>query len=220
MVDYYTQSMRALQLAGKGERTQESYSRAVRQVAQFYDKPPGKISESELGEYFLHRQNVTGWSGSTVQVAQAGIRFFFKNVLRRDLHLFQYLRAKRSRPLPCILSRDEVFSVLRHVPTFHCYAFLSTVYACGLRLSEALSLAVSDVDGKRSMIHVHLGKGAKDRYVPIPKETLLLLRRYWCTHRNPRLLFPALGRGQKGASKASRTPFAKRVRSPTSRNVE
>jgi len=203
MTDYYTQSMRALQLAGKGERTQVSYSRAVRQLVQFYDKPPERISESELGEYFLHRQNVTGWSGSTLQIAQAGIRFFFQNVLRRDLHLFQYLKAKRSRPLPCILSREEVFDVLRHVPTFHSFAFLSTVYGCGLRLSEARSLAVSDVDGKRNMLHVHLGKGAKDRYVPVPQETLVLLRRYWCTHRNPRLLFPALGRGQKQAPTAT-----------------
>jgi len=47
------------------------------------------------------------------------------------------------------------------------------------------------------MMHVHRGKGAKDRYVPIPEETLLPLRRYWLTHRNPVLIFPALGRSCK-----------------------
>jgi integrase len=57
------------------------------------------------------------------------------------------------------------------------------------------------------MIHVHRGKGAKDRFVPLPEETLLLLRRYWKTHKNPVLIFPALGRGHKNAS-ASETPMA------------
>lgn len=203
-MDYYTQSMKALQLAGKGERTQVSYSRAVRQLAQFYDKPPAQISESELGEYFLHRKDVTGWSGATLRIAAAGIKFFFVHVLRRDWHLFQYLSPKRERTMPSILCRDEVFSILAHVSTFHNYTFLATVYACGLRLSEALALEVADVDGKRGMLHVHLGKGAKDRYIPIPAENLALLRRYWLTHRNPRLLFPALGRGQKKAPTASR----------------
>lgn len=203
-MDYYTQSMNALQLAGKGERTQTCYSRALRQLAQFYDKPPSLISESELQEYFLHRQNVTGWSGATLRIATAGIKFFFVHVLRRDWHLFHYLNPKRERTLPSILSRDEVCSLLSHVSTFHNYTFLATVYACGLRLSEARALEVSDVDGPRGMLHVHLGKGAKDRYLPIPQETLLLLRRYWRTHRNPRLLFPALGRGQKMAPTATR----------------
>lgn len=56
------------------------------------------------------------------------------------------------------------------------------------------------------MLHVHRGKGAKDRYVPIPEETLLLLRKYWKTHRNPVLIFPALGRGCKSGS-TSNTPM-------------
>lgn len=203
MADYYTQSMRALRLAGKGERTQKCYTRAVRQLAQFYGKEPSEISETELEDYFLHRQSVTGWSGATLRIAQAGIKFFFVNVLQRDWHLFRFLNAKRERRLPCILSRDEVFSILAHVPTFHNYAFFSTVYACGLRLSEALALEVTDIDSQRRMLHVHLGKGAKDRVVPLPADTLSLLRAHWRTHRNPRLLFPALGRGGTKAAGAT-----------------
>jgi integrase/recombinase XerD len=50
-------------------------------------------------------------------------------------------------------------------------------------------------------IHVHHGKGAKDRYVPLPHKTLQILREYWATHRNPRLIFPKLGRsGKEGPS--------------------
>ena len=65
MSDYYTQSLRALQLAGMSAGTQKCYTRAVRQLVRFYDKPPAEISEVELEEYFLHRQNVSGWSAAT-----------------------------------------------------------------------------------------------------------------------------------------------------------
>jgi len=206
MADYYTQSMRALQLAGMSERTQQCYTRAVRQLARFYDKDPAEISETELGDYFLHRRNVSGWSAATLRIAHAGVKFFFRNVLRRDWHLLDYLDARRERRLPCVLSREEVLRILAHVPTLHNFTFFSFVYACGLRLSEALAVQVSDVDSQRMMIHVHRGKGAKDRFVPLPRETLLLLRRYWATHRNPTFVFPALGRGLQDGPTAS-TPM-------------
>jgi len=93
------------------------------------------------------------------------------------------------------------------VTTFHNFAFLSIIYSCGLRLQEGLFLQIADIDARRKLIHVHRGKGAKDRYVPLPDATVKLLRRYWVTHRNPKLIFPALGRGhQLGPS--SKTPMA------------
>jgi integrase len=85
---------------------------------------------------------------------------------------------------------------------------MTTVYSCGLRLTEGLHLEVPDIDSQRMMMHVHRGKGAKDRYVPLPPATLVLLRQYWATHRHPRFLFPATGRSGQDASRAT-TPMAK-----------
>ena len=79
-----------------------------------------------------------------------------------------------------------------------------TVYSLGLRLEEALNLHVGDIDAERMMVHIHRGKGAKDRYLPLPSATLLLLRANWRNHRNPTLLFPADGRNHKGQSKATK----------------
>ena len=76
------------------------------------------------------------------------MKFFFVNVLERDWPVFRYLNARRERRLPCILSREEVFQVLAQVSTFHNCAFLTTVYACGLRLSEALALLERYLDRK------------------------------------------------------------------------
>jgi site-specific recombinase XerD len=64
-----------------------------------------------------------------------------------------------------------------------------------LRLQEGTNLHLADIDSARHLIHVRHGKGAKDRYVPLPQRTLQLLRQYWKTHRNPLLLFPSPGHG-------------------------
>lgn len=207
MEDYYQQSIKALQLAGMSESTQLCYTRSVRKLVDFYGTAPDRITEQQVQDYFLHRRNEDRWTASTLRIAQSGIKFFFINVLQRDWHTFSYLNAKRERRLPCILSNAEVYRILGEVKTFHNYVFLATVYACGLRLSEALALQVSDIDSSRMMVHVHRGKGAKDRFVPLPDETLRLLRQYWMTHKNPVLIFPATGRGQNQGT-VSKTPMA------------
>lgn len=207
MTDYYQKSMKALQLAGMSERTQECYTRSIRKLVDFYDKTPDRISEQELEDYFLHRRNIDQWARGTLRIAYSGVKFFFINVLKKDWHIFSYLGAKRPNSLPCVLTREEINRIFAKIKNFHNYAYLSTVYACGLRLQEALHLQISDIDSERMMAHIHRGKGCKDRFVPLPESTLLLLRRYWKTHRNQKLIFPALGRGHN-LGPTSKTPMA------------
>ena len=209
MTDWFQKSIDALNLNGKAERTQEAYTRALRMLCEFYgNKPPEAITEAELEAYFLRRKNVDRWSSNTMRICYCGIRFYFVNVLQRNWQLFNYLRARTESRLPAVLSREEVFALLGCVHTAHNRAFLSTVYACGLRLQEAQYLEVSDIDSGRMMVHVHRGKGAKDRFVPLPHSTLGLLRAHWRSHRNSRLLFPAYGRNSRSAASAD-TPMAK-----------
>ena len=167
MTDWYQKAIDALQLNGLGVRTQEAYVRALRMLCEFYHKTPDEISESELQQYFLQRKNGDGWSPNTMRICYCGIRHFFVHVLRRDWHTLELVRAQSERRLPSVLSVEEVRSVLAAVRTPHHRAFLATVYACGLRLQEAQCLEVSDIDSRRMMIHVHRGKGAKDRFVPL-----------------------------------------------------
>ena len=87
------------------------------------------------------------------------------------------------------------------VRTPHNRTYFWTVYSLGLRLAEGLHLQVGDIDSARMMVHVHRGKGAKDRFVPLPRRTLKVLRQYWVTHRHPLWLFPATFRdGQQTAT--------------------
>jgi integrase/recombinase XerD len=208
MKDYYERSMRALQLAGMSEPTQKGYTRSVRMLVDFYKKTPDQVSEQELQDYFLHRKNVDKWSPATLRICYSGIKFFFINVLKRDWHTLELIHAKREQRLPTVLSLKQVWTILNTVNTPQNKAYLTTVYTCGLRLHEALYLQVNDIDSQRMRIHVHRGKGAKDRYVPLPQTTLQIMRDYWKKHRNPLWIFPRLGRSGKQGPTAQK-PMAK-----------
>jgi integrase/recombinase XerD len=113
------------------------------------------------------------------------------------------MRAHTAHRLPAVLSVEEVRRLLTSVTPLHNQVSCITVYSVGLRLHAALSLHVPAIDGQRLQGHVHRGKGAKDRYVPLPEETLALLRTSWKTHRHTTWLFPATGRDQQHSSSAA-----------------
>ena len=117
----------ALQLSGKGERTQESYVREVRLLAQFYHKAPDRISEQELQRYFLHRKNVDGLAPASMRICYSGIRFFYEHVLKRDWHTLSLLRAQTTHHLPAVLSIEEVRRLLSSATPLHNQVYFTTV---------------------------------------------------------------------------------------------
>jgi site-specific recombinase XerD len=181
-----------LQLRGLSARTQESYVQAVRQLAAHYHKSPDHISEEELRQYFLFLKNVKHVSRSTHTLALCGIKFFYEHTLKREWHTLTIARPAKEKKLPVVLSMQEVGQILNCVHTLRYRVCLTTIYACGLRLLEGVSLHVMDIDGQRQMLHIHQGKGGKDRYVPLPHASLHMLRHYWTTHRNRVWLFPSV----------------------------
>src|SRR5215831_11638650 len=170
------QMIAALHLSGKSERTQASYVREVRLLAQFSHKAPDRISAQELQHYFLHRKNVAGLAPASRRICYSGIRFFYQHVLKRDWSTLALIRAQTAHRLPAVLSIEEVRRLLEAATPLHNQVYFTTVYSLGLRLHEGLYLQVSDIDGQRLQVHVHRGKGAKDRYVPLPADTRALLR--------------------------------------------
>ena len=197
-----------LQLRGLSARTQEAYVRAVRQLAEHYHKSPDLITEEELRQYFLYLKCVKHYARNTTTIAICGLKFFFERTLEKDWTTFNLVRPAPEKKLPVILSMEEVRQILGCLRLPGYRVCLSTIYSCGLRLQEGTHLQVADIDSARMMIHVRHGKGAKDRYVPLPARTLQLLRQYWLRHRNPVLLFPAEGREHIDLAKA-REPMSK-----------
>jgi len=179
-----------LQLRGVSANTQQAYLRAVRQLSEYHRKPPDQIGEEELRQYFLYLKNERCISAASFQVALSGIKFFYQFTLKQVWPILDLVRPPREKKLPVVLSLEEVCQILSAIRRRHYRVCLTTIYSCGLRVREGTRLRVRDIDSARMMIHVCSGKGAKDRYVPLPQRTLDLLRSYWATHRNPTWIFP------------------------------
>lgn len=179
-----------MQLRGYSATTQRVYVRAVGRVFQHFQCNPTQLSEEQLREYFLYLANEKRVSRSTSTVAMCSIKFFFEHTLHRNWPTLELMRPRREHKLPVVLSREEVRRILSEVRVPVYRACLTTIYSCGLRISEGAQLRVEDIDGGRRFVRVH-GKGGKDRYVPLPERTLQLLRDFWKAHRSPTWLFPA-----------------------------
>ena len=188
-----------LQLAGLSEGTQGTYLRVVRQLAVHYHTPPDRLSEQQVRDYLLHLKNDKKSASSTLGIAYSAIKFFYSHTVPRDWPTLQRIRVPKEKRLPDVLTIDEVRQLIGAVRKLRFRTYFATVYSLGLRRNEGLHLQVPDIDSARMLVHVHRGKGAKDRFVPLPARTLTLLREYWVTHRNPVWLFPEIRSGQCGA---------------------
>ena len=188
-----------LVVAGMSERTQEAYLRAVRQLSQYYSGTlPAELSEQQVKDYLLWLRTEKRAAPGTLRIAIGGLRFFYRQTCQRDWKVLERFRIPKEKTLPNVLTVLEVKRIMHAIRLPRFYAYFWTVYSCGLRLNEALALQVGDIDAERMRIHVHRGKGAKDRFVPLPQATLQVLRDYWKTHRHSKLLFPKTN--QKGVA--------------------
>src|SRR4249919_500683 len=151
-----------LRLRGYADRTVEAYVTAVARLARFHRTPPDRLSEEQLRAYLLHLTTERRITASSFTVALSGLRFFYEQTLKRRWTILDAARPKRAKKLPVVLSRDEVWRVLAAVRTPAYRVCLTTIYACGLRLLEGVSLHVADVDSGRSLLHIHQGKGGID----------------------------------------------------------
>ena len=197
-----------LQLAGLSEGTQNVYLRAVRRLAVHFDTPPDVLNEAQVRDYLLHLKNDRKFASSSLGIAYSAIKFFYSHTAPRDWPTLQRIRVQKEKRLPDVLSIDEVRQLLGAVRKLRYRTYFSTVYSLGLRRNEGLHLQVRDIDSARMLVHVHRGKGAKDRFVPLPARTLALLREYWVTHRNPVWLFPDIGSDPRQAVSSDR-PMSK-----------
>ncbi len=184
----YENMQRALKLQGKAKATKDAYSRAVRRAADYFDRCPDDLTAEELRAYFADLLETHSWS--TIKLDRCGLQFFYRHVLDRPWDWVDIVKPPRAERLPDVLTREETRRLLGAVYQLRYRVFFVTLYTTGLRLSEGLALEVGDIDRHRLRLHVRRGKGNKDRYVPITRPLLGMLRKWWKTHENPRLIFP------------------------------
>jgi integrase/recombinase XerD len=203
---YYNKLITAFKMSKLGERTQESYTRECRRFFREYDyvNPPN-ITESNVKDWLLELKIDRKFSPSALNISKNGLRFFFTYVLPRpEWTIFIDFKTPVLHKKRCVLSIEEVWRILNAIETPHNRSALVLIYLCGLRISECTHLEISDVHAPEMQLFVHLGKGAKDRFIPLPTKALELLRTHYKTHRNPKYIFPARGRGGVDASTSMR----------------
>lgn len=186
--ELYERHLKLLKLQGKSKSTIDAYSRAVRRIKGRYDCCPDKLTKEQLENYFVDLVESHSWS--TVKIDRLGLMFFWKYVLEKDWQWLDIVKPPKVKSIPDILTVTEIERLICATAKMRYRVFLLVTYSMGLRLTEALSLEVGDIDSERQLVHIRRGKGHKDRMVPLPDKTLHALRVLWCTHRHPRLLFP------------------------------
>lgn len=198
-----------MQLRRYSPRTQEGYVSWVSRLAQHYGKSPEQISTEEVRQFFVYLTNERQLSRSTITAALSAVKFLYEAVLQQKWEVYGLVRPRGEKKLPVVLSIEEVQRILSEVRQPRYKVCLSTIYSCGLRLLEGTHLQVGDIDSGRMMVHVRGGKGKKDRYVPLPEPTLVMLRRYWALQRGahwaPLWLFP--GKEWAGWTRAQPAPM-------------
>jgi integrase/recombinase XerD len=184
----YKRHQRLLKLQGKAQKTIDAYSRAIRRVSTYFDCCPDKLTPEQFEIYF--EELVESHSWSTVKIDRLGIQFYWRYVLKRDWQWINIVKPPKIHTIPDILTPAEIEQLIGKTRKLRYRVFLLATYSMGLRLEEALSLQVGDIDAARKRVHIRHGKGHKDRLIPLPDLTLQGLRTLWCKHRHPQLIFP------------------------------
>jgi len=181
---------RELRIRGYAENTRINYLRAMRALVRHFMRSPDELSLEHVKQYqlFLTKEKRVSWSMFNLHVS--AIRFFYREVVEVDWDVERISYHKRAKRLPVILSGEEICALLHTTENPKHRALLMTLYAAGLRCSEATHLQLGSIDSGRMMIRVDQGKGRKDRYVMLSQRLLLTLRRYWKAYRPDPWLFP------------------------------
>jgi site-specific recombinase XerD len=177
--------------------TQAVYLQQVSLFAHYFDRSPDELGPEDIRAYQVYLTNEKKLMPGSVLIAVAALRFLYKVSLKKNWTFEEVIPApKKPQTLPIVLSPEEVLQFLGSVGNTKHRAILTTCYAAGLRISEAIHLKPTDIDSRRMVIRVEQGKGQKDRYVMLSPKLLETLRGYWRAVRPKGWLFDGDVAGQ------------------------
>ncbi len=179
-----------LRIRNYSDRTIPLYVNRVAKFAQYFGRSPHLLGPAEIRQYqvFLTKKKNRSWSEFKQTVC--ALRFFYRVCLNQEWIIEHIPFPRPEKKLPVILSLQEIDRFFEGIGNLKHRTLLLTIYATGLRISEALHLHLEDIDSARRLVRVRQGKGHKDRYVPLSETLLRQLRTYWKEDRPGPWLFP------------------------------
>jgi site-specific recombinase XerD len=174
-----------------GDKTQHDYIRHVEAFSKFLGRSPDTATGDDIRRFQL-AQVEQGAQPPKLNAQASALRFFFTITLGRADLAHQLARTHYPRKLPRVLTADQVAQLLEAAPGpgLKHKAALSIAYGAGLRGAEVVMLRIGDIDSKRMLIRVEMGKGRKDRHAMLSPQLLTLLRAWWRQCRSQGWLFP------------------------------
>lgn len=179
-----------LRLAGYSPSTAKVYLVYARLFVKHFRRSPEAMGEREVRAFLLYLIQERKISRGTVRQVRAALTFLYSVTLRRPVEVAYLPVMRRQVRLPVVLSGREVSALLAATESPKYRAILMTLYAGGLRITEACRLRLEDIDSKRMVIHVRHAKGNRDRFTILSPRLLDDLRQYWKTSRPEGWLFP------------------------------
>lgn len=195
---------RSISIQGLSRQTFINYTRYVSSLALHYKKLPTELSADEIHEYlYLLQLKASTPSQSYFKFTVFGLRFMLRvEGLRYDHFKLPVIR--REKKLQVVLSKEEVWRLIRHCKSLKHKILIGLLYGCGLRCMEARSVRLHHLDFDRKRLLVKQGKGKKDRYVPLSSHLIRGLKNYIATAKPTNYLFNGRPKGQAGGDFDSR----------------
>lgn len=173
------------------DKTKHDYIKHVETLAKYLGRSPDTVTSDDLRR-FQADEIARGAQPPKMNSQASALRFFLTVTCGRAELAHQLARTHYPKKLPRVLSPDDVARLLEAAPGpgLKYKAALSVAYGAGLRGGEVVMLRVGDIDSKRMLIRVEMGKGRKDRHAMLSPQLLELLRAWWLQARPQGWLFP------------------------------
>jgi site-specific recombinase XerD len=178
-----------LQLRNRSPKTIEAYFFHLKEFVRYFGQAPDQLGAEQVHRYLLYLLQEKKASWAQYNQAVSALRFFYRVTCPKDMVVSRLPYGKRPKRLMPVRARAEVARFLAGARSPVVAMLLRTIYATGLRLAEALALTAENIDSQRLLLRV-LGKGQKERVIPLSPQLLAELRAYWLKVRPQRWLFP------------------------------
>jgi len=171
-------------------RTINAYVDSVQALVNHYNGlPPGRITNSMIQDYLLHRIEKDCVSWNTCHRDMYGISYLYSNLFKRDVSDFFIPGRKTVKILPKPLSREQIKRLFKVTSNLKHRTILMTIYGTGVRAEEAAHLKIRDIERDRGLLRIEQGKGNKDRYTILPKNLVFQLINYYRVYKPQFWLF-------------------------------
>jgi integrase/recombinase XerD len=166
-----------LKRKGYSPKTQKAYMGHAERFLQSQAKSISTIDANDIQQYVLglHEQNR---SHTYISQTISALRFWVCEVEGRQGFNKSWVRPKREKKLPSVLSAAEVLRILQSITNLKQRTIITLVYSAGLRVGEVVRLKKRNLDVNRKVIHIRQGKGKKDRFTVLSDAALSLLMKY------------------------------------------